>query len=72
MKNGLGKETQKNGTIYEGKYLNNQRMGQGKQTNANGTIYEGAFVNGKLHGKGKIITDTYSYEGMVQNNFAQG
>ena len=45
-------------------------MGQGKQTNANGTIYEGAFVNGKLHGKGKIITDTYSYEGMVQNNLA--
>ena len=46
----------KDGSIYEGTFVNGKLDGNGIYTSTNGTIYEGNFIDGNLNGKGKITT----------------
>ena len=52
---GNGKINLKDGSLYEGTFINGKLEGEGSYTNNNGDIYLGYFNNGKINGKGKII-----------------
>ena len=45
----------KDGSIYEGTFINGKLTGEGSYTNSKGDIYMGNFNDGILNGKGKII-----------------
>ena len=51
---GEGYYTWKDGTNYEGQFVNNNIHGFGKFTSAKGKIYEGMWVNNEKHGQGII------------------
>ena len=42
----------KDGSIYEGYWLNDQAEGRGRLIHADGDVYEGDWKDGKQHGKG--------------------
>ena len=52
---GNGKIVLKDGSIYEGTFINGKLTGEGSYTNSKGDIYMGNFNDGILNGKGKII-----------------
>ncbi len=54
-KNGEGKYRFKDGTIYEGQFLNGLPDGLGKVVYPDGEFYEGAFARGSFNGIGILI-----------------
>ena len=52
-RNGKGKYSFKDGTMYEGEFKDDDYNGKGKLTDADGSVYEGEFKDGREHGKGK-------------------
>ena len=66
-------ENCKNGTKYEGEWMNSMRNGYGIEYYENGSVYKGQFYNGRKNGIGfyKWI-DKSSYEGEWLNNFLHG
>ena len=47
MRNGHGKLTKTDGSVYEGEFRNDGMNGKGKLTYANGSVYEGGFSSDK-------------------------
>lgn len=64
----------KNGKVFIGDFIKDQKHGQGILLDKDGSIlYEGEYVNDKMHGKGKIfISGKYFYEGEFDNNKMEG
>ena len=61
-KNGQGKMTYKDGSVYYGHWKDDKRHGQDcKMTWTNGTIYEGDFEEDVRHGSGKYIWPNQCY-----------
>lgn len=54
LMNGYGIYTWKNGSQYEGHFLNGKKNGKGKYMDANGTVFDGMWRDGKRHGKGTL------------------
>jgi len=54
---GLGKQIDRQGTIYEGEFQNGFFHGQGKQTLPTGTTLAGEFHYGSPHGRLKQVID---------------
>ena len=71
-KNGKGKIVYKDGAIYDGDWLNDNRHGRGKYVFQK-YVYEGDWLNDKANGKGKIVSkDGNIYEGDWLNNNRHG
>lgn len=68
---GWGRETRKNGDIFEGKFVNDILEGKGKYKSGN-ILYLGDFDNYNKHGKGELFTDQYHYVGEFVNNRFHG
>lgn len=61
------------GSIYEGKFVNDNREGNGKQTFANGDSYNGAYKNDKRNGHGIYHWKNGDvYDGQWQDNNRTG
>jgi len=52
MKNGYGKNTWPDGTVYDGECKDNIKNGQGKCTYPSGEVYGGEWMDDKMNGKG--------------------
>ena len=53
--NGSGVRVLKDGSVYEGTWVDGVMEGNGKYTNRNGTIHECLFVAGRINGHGRIM-----------------
>ena len=51
---GIGKMRAKNGSLYQGHWLNGKRHGMGIMKFSSGNYYKGHFVNGLKHGYGEF------------------
>lgn len=68
-KNGFGKKNMKNGSYYEGNFLNGKQHGKGKLEKTDGGVYEGEFKDDKAFGQGKIKTwEGNVFEGIWDEN----
>ena len=54
MPHGIGKMESKDGSLYEGQWLNGKRHGSGFMKFSSGNYYEGQFFNGLKEGFGKF------------------
>lgn len=52
--NGYGIYKWKDGSVYQGQFLNGKKNGKGKYKDTNGSVFEGIWKNGKRHGKGTL------------------
>ena len=68
---GWGREINRNGEIYEGKFVNGNLSGKGMYTNGK-VYYVGEFRNKKMVGYGEIFTEEYHYYGQLWNNIPNG
>lgn len=71
---GHGKLIMKDGTYYEGQFVNGEISGHGFKFFASSKCkYTGEFLNGELHGHGIMhYSDNTTYEGQWQKNKKQG
>jgi hypothetical protein len=44
----------KDGSRYDGEFVDGEITGQGERVYADGSVYKGAFLNGEKHGYGEI------------------
>ncbi len=54
---GYGLCNYKDGNIYEGEFVKNQRNGKGKfifKNNLKYLLYDGGWINGKMNGDGEL------------------
>ena len=73
VKNGFFKVTDKDGSTYEGNYVNDVRQGKGTRISSTGIKYVGDFFDGSLNGKGVITFPNGDiYEGSVVKNLRDG
>ena len=70
--NGWGRESRRNGDIYEGKFINGIINGKGFFIDINKNKYIGDFINMKRWGKGKWVTNKIIYTGDFYNNKIHG
>lgn len=52
--NGHGIYTWKDGSQYEGTFLNGKKNGKGRFRDVNGAVFVGNWKNGKRYGKGTL------------------
>ncbi len=72
-KNGYGKVIFKDGSVYEGTFLNGLCHGKGKITWANGDSYDGDWVENNRHGQGiYTYNDGFVYTGNFNNGKMTG
>ena len=69
---GWGRETRRNGKVFEGKYINGYIEGKGILKNNKGYSYIGDFSNSKRHGIGVLDTNKIHYEGEFKNDKLNG
>lgn len=73
VRNGYGRKTYSNGTVYEGEFQEGVADGRGTFYYTNGSVYQGEVKMGSPHGTGRI---TYAsgtvYEGAFQNGEPNG
>ena len=69
---GWGRESRRNGEVFEGRFINGKINGKGIFTTIKGNKYVGDFVNNRLHGKGKLTTKHVQYSGEFKNNKMDG
>ena len=69
---GWGRETRRNGKVYEGKFINGYIEGKGILKNNKGNSYIGDFSNSKRHGIGVLDTNKIHYEGEFKNDKLNG
>ena len=74
LRDGIGKTTYQNGSIYEGNYKEGKRDGKGIYVDQDGTIiYQGEWQNGKRHGQGTYKDQEGNvYQGEWQNGKRHG
>ena len=69
----MGKETWKDGSIYEGQYRQGHKHGQGVYVWSDGSTYEGEWFNNKIHGQGAYTwADGRRYTGQWEENKMHG
>jgi hypothetical protein len=68
---GWGREINKNGEIYEGKFINGKLYGKGMYSNGN-EFYIGDFRNNNMLGYGEIFNDEFHYYGQLWNKVPNG
>lgn len=72
-KHGKGSQVWKDGSLYEGFWLNGKANGRGRLIHSNGDVYEGEWSNDKAEGKGIYIhSDGAKYEGSWLNDKQHG
>jgi hypothetical protein len=73
-KQGKGKETFPNGTVFEGEWQNNHKVNKGKITYFNGDIYEGYISpDYKKNGKGRFTSQSgFIYDGEWKDDKKNG
>ena len=69
---GWGRESRRNGEVFEGRFINGKINGKGIFTTIKGNKYVGDFINNRLHGKGKLTTKNIQYSGEFRNNKMEG
>ena len=63
-KQGKGKLTSLDATLYEGQFENDKIKGEGVLLLPDGlTVYRGNFEGEKFHGKGVLYNSRFKYEG---------
>lgn len=74
MQDGNGKETRKNGDIYQGDYRNGLKHGKGKIIYyLKKDVFDGEFINGVFNGRGELTNaNGDSYNGEFQNGERHG
>ena len=65
-KNGFGKYTYSDGSVYEGYWINDSRKGKGKIIYPNGDNFEGLFEED--YQEGHIKWEEWSVEGPLKDN----
>lgn len=68
-KNGYGRTTYSDGSVYEGNFVNGVASGYGKLQYADGTVYVGEFQMNNPNGKGKL---TYVNGTVCEGEFKDG
>ena len=72
-RNGQGKYTWDDGSMYVGEWANGESHGRGKLTFSNGNVYEGEFEDGEAHGQGSLMyADGDVYEGDFEDGSSHG
>ena len=72
-RNGNGKMTYIDNSVYEGNWVNDKREGKGKMTYADKSIYDGDWKDDKRTGKGKMsYADNSIYDGDWVNDKHSG
>ena len=71
--NGWGREITKNGSFYEGKFVDGKLNGKGMyKSKKNKSTYIGEFLNSMKHGKGELYTNDFHYKGEFSYNKLNG
>lgn len=68
-RNGEGKYTWDDGSMYVGEWADGEAHGRGKLTFSNGNVYEGEFQDGEAHGQGSLM---YANGDVYEGNFKDG
>ena len=64
IREGRGRQTWKDGSLYEGWFKSDKAQGIGRLIHADGDVYEGQWVNDMAHGYGVYThSDGARYEG---------
>ena len=67
IREGKGRQTFKDGSMYEGWFRNDKADGKGRLIHADGDIYEGEWMDDMAHGTGMYKhSDGASYQGQWQ------
>ncbi|KAG2374572.1 hypothetical protein C9374_010591 [Naegleria lovaniensis] len=69
---GKGLYYTKDGTSYDGGWIQGKRNGKGRLEYPDGSVYEGEFLNDMRHGHGHYTTPNYVYEGLWANDKRNG
>ena len=69
---GWGRESQINGDVLEGRFVDGAIYGKGINQNKKGNTYVGEFIDSKREGKGGLKTKRVEYEGEFKNNKFNG
>lgn len=73
QKHGKGSQVWKDGSLYEGFWVNGKANGRGRLIHSNGDVYEGEWTDDKAEGKGIYIhSDGAKYEGSWLNDKQHG
>ena len=69
IRQGKGVLLKKDGSLYEGYFINNLASGKGRTIHANGDYYQGQHKEDKAHGFGTYqYKDGSKHSGLWQNN----
>jgi len=72
-KYGKGKLNCANGSMYEGRWVDDKMHGKGTMKYASGSVYEGGWTDGKIYGAGKYkYANGDVYEGEWENGIRHG
>ena len=73
VRNGYGRKTYSNGTVYEGEFQEGVADGRGTFYYTNGSVYQGDVKNGSFEGRGTLrYAGGTVYEGTFQNHQFHG
>lgn len=73
VRNGYGRKTYSNGTVYEGEFQEGVADGRGTFYYTNGSVYQGDVKNGSFEGRGTLrYAGGTVYEGTFQNHHFHG
>lgn len=73
VRNGYGRKTYSNGTVYEGEFQEGVADGRGTFYYTNGSVYQGDVKNGSFEGRGTLrYAGGTEYEGTFQNHQFHG
>jgi hypothetical protein len=73
VREGQGKVTWPNGTVFEGNWANDQKNGQGTLTEESGQVYVGAWRNDRKHGQGVVTwPNGEKYDGQWKDDVIEG
>lgn len=73
IRNGYGRKTYSNGTVYEGEFQEGVADGRGTFYYTNGSVYQGDVKNGSFEGRGTLrYAGGTVYEGTFQNHQFHG
>jgi hypothetical protein len=73
LRHGMGTMVWKDGSRYDGYWMNDMANGYGRMIMAKGDVYSGNWVNNRANGQGKFIhRNRIEYDGEWQNDLPHG